>query len=148
MTRRKAVFTQAALLTLFAIPATLSFGMSDFFTAFTSYGGLSKSFFDVVYDVFYETILPLVGFTVCLFTAYRWKMSGLTSELVIGDDDYEGSLLQRYLNFALGTIIPMVLFSVSSAPSFRFISSGRSYGTRFAQCAHRLFGAANVRFGQ
>ena len=112
MTRRKAVLTQAVLLTLFAIPATLSFGMSEFFTSFTSYGGLSKSFFDVVYDVFYETILPLVGFTVCLFTAYRWKMSGLTSELIIGDDDYEGSLLQRYLNFALGTIIPLVLFSV------------------------------------
>jgi NSS family neurotransmitter:Na+ symporter len=112
MTRRKAVLTQAVLLTLFAIPATLSFGMSEFFTSFTSYGGLSKSFFDVVYDVFYETILPLVGFTVCLFTAYRWKMSGLTSELIIGDDNYEGSLLQRYLNFALGTIIPLVLFSV------------------------------------
>ena len=88
MTRRKAVLTQAVLLTLFAIPATLSFGMSEFF------------------------ILPLVGFTVCLFTAYRWKMSGLTSELIVGDDDYEGSLLQRYLNFALGTIIPLVLFSV------------------------------------
>lgn len=39
-------------------------------------------------------------------------MSGLTSELVIGDDSYEGSLLQRYMNFALGTVIPLVLFAV------------------------------------
>ena len=84
----------------------------DFFTNFTSYGGLSKSFFDLVSDVFYETILPFVGFTVCIFCAYRWKVSGLTSELAIGDDAYEGSLLQKYINFSLGTIIPVVLLVV------------------------------------
>jgi NSS family neurotransmitter:Na+ symporter len=39
-------------------------------------------------------------------------MSGLTSELIVGDDSYEGSLLQRYMNFALGTVIPVVLFLV------------------------------------
>ncbi len=112
VSRKKAVFVQAGLLTLFAIPATMSLGMSDFFTNFTSYGGVDKSFFDLVSDVFYETILPLVGFTVCIFCAYRWKVSGLTSEIVIGDPDFEGSLLQKYMNFSLGTIIPAVLLAV------------------------------------
>lgn len=110
--RKKAVYTQAALLALFAIPATMSLGISDFFTNFTSYGGVSKSFFDLVSDVFYETILPLVGFTVCIFCAYRWKVSGLSEEMSRGDPDYEGSLLQRYINFSLGTIIPAVLLVV------------------------------------
>ena len=103
---------QAGLLVAFAIPATMSLGMVDFFTNFTSYGGVSKSFFDLVSDVFYETILPLVGFTVCIFCSYRWKMSGLSEELSRGDPNYEGSLLQKYINFSLGTIIPVVLLVV------------------------------------
>jgi len=112
LSRKKAVFLQAGLLAVFAVPATLSFGISDFFTGFTSYGGLSKSFFDVVYDVFYETILPLVGFTVAIFCAYKWKMSGLKSELVVGDDSFDGSWLEKYINFSLGTVIPLVLLLV------------------------------------
>ena len=112
MSRKKAVLFQAGLLTLFAIPATMSLGISDFFTNFTSYGGMSKSFFDLVSDVFYETILPFVGFTVCLFCAYRWNFSGLTEELVIGDDSYAGSWLEKYIKFSLGTVIPVVLLLV------------------------------------
>ena len=112
LSRRKAVILQAGLLALFAVPATMSLGISDFFTNFTSYGGVTKSFFDLVSDVFYETILPFVGFTVCIFCAYRWKVSGLKSELVIGDSTYEGSLIEKYINFALGTVIPLVLLVV------------------------------------
>jgi len=73
---------------------------------------VSKSFFDMVSDVFYETILPFVGFTVCIFTAYQWKLKGLKSELEIGDDSYSGSFLEKYINFSLGTIIPAVLLIV------------------------------------
>ena len=110
--RKKAVALQAFLLTLFTIPAVMSLGISDFFTNFTSYGGVTKSFFDLVSDVFYETILPFVGFTVCIFCAYRWKVSGLKSELVQGDSKYDGSLLEKYINFSLGTVIPVVLLLV------------------------------------
>ena len=112
LSRKKAVILQASLLALFAVPATMSLGISEFFTNFTSYGGVTKSFFDLVSDVFYETILPFVGFTVCIFCAYRWKVSGLKSELVIGDSTYEGSLIEKYINFALGTVIPLVLLVV------------------------------------
>ena len=112
LSRKKAVILQASLLTLFAVPATMSLGISEFFTNFTSYGGVTKSFFDLVSDVFYETILPFVGFTVCIFCAYRWKVSGLKSELVIGDPAYQGSLIEKYINFALGTVIPVVLLVV------------------------------------
>jgi NSS family neurotransmitter:Na+ symporter len=112
LSRKKAVGLQAALLTLFAIPAVMSLGISDFFTNFTSYGGVSKSYFDLVSDVFYETILPFVGFTVCIFCAYRWKVSGLKSELEIGDAAYSGSLLEKYINLSLGTVIPVVLLVV------------------------------------
>ncbi len=112
VSRKRAVINQAILLTIFAVPATMSLGMNDFLTNFTSYGGLNKSFFDVVSDLFYETILPFVGFMVCIFCAYRWKMQGLASELVIGEEKHAGSFLEKYLNFSLGTIIPVILLFV------------------------------------
>ncbi|GIT23306.1 MAG: hypothetical protein CM1200mP40_29880 [Gammaproteobacteria bacterium] len=76
----------------------MSLGISEFFTNFTSYGGVTKSFFDLVSDVFYETILPFVGFTGFYFLCLSFgKISGLKSELVIGDPTYEGSLLRSTL---------------------------------------------------
>lgn len=112
MSRRGAIVIQAIALTVFTIPATMSSGISEFFTNFTSYGGATRSFFDLVSNVFYDTILPFVGFTVCIFSAYRWKMSGLASELAIGDEKFLGSLSHKYINLALGTIIPLILLAV------------------------------------
>ena len=119
LTRRKAVLLQAMLLSIFSIPAIMSLGISDYFTNFTSYGGVTKSFFDLVSDVFYETILPLVGFTVCIFCVYRWRLTGLSSELSKGDPDYVGSRLEKYINFSLGTFIPFVLLLVFISTVFQ-----------------------------
>ena len=119
LSRKKAVFLQAGLLTFFAIPAIMSLGISEYFTNFTSYGGATKSFFDLVSDVFYETILPFVGFTVCIFCVYRWKLEGLSSELSKGDPNYAGSSLEKYINFSLGTIIPFVLLLVFISTVFQ-----------------------------
>ena len=119
LTRRKAVFLQAVLLSIFSIPAIMSLGISDFFTNFASYGGVTKSFFDLVSDVFYETILPLVGFTVCIFCVYRWRLAGLSSELSKGDFGYIGSTLEKYVNFSLGTFIPFILLLVFISTVFQ-----------------------------
>ena len=119
LTRRKAVLLQAVLLSIFSIPAIMSLGISDYFTNFTSYGGVTRSFFDLVSDVFYETILPLVGFTVCIFCVYRWRLTGLSSELSKGDPDYVGSRLEKYINFSLGTFIPFVLLLVFISTVFQ-----------------------------
>tara|TARA_B100000427_G_scaffold120552_1_gene100444 strand:- start:196 stop:1602 length:1407 start_codon:yes stop_codon:yes gene_type:complete len=119
LTRRKAVLLQAVLLSIFSIPAIMSLGISEYFTNFTSYGGVTKSFFDLVSDVFYETILPLVGFTVCIFCVYRWRLAGLSSELSKGDPNYVGSRLEKYINFSLGTFIPFVLLLVFISTVFQ-----------------------------
>ena len=86
-----------------------SFGWFDFFTSFISYGGSDKSFFDVVYDVFYDTILPLNGLLICLFVIYRWKKSGFNEELEQGAPNFRNSFFERYVNFSLSTFIPLVL---------------------------------------
>ncbi len=111
-TRKKALFyltLTAGLLTLFA---TASFGMVPFFTEFTSYAGGTKSFFDVVYDVFYDTILPLNGFLLCVFVSYRWKKHQLSEELSVGNENYKGSWVEKYINFSLGTFIPVIVLAI------------------------------------
>ena len=100
------------LMSVFVVLATLSFGMADSLTSFVSYGGVSKSFFDVILDVFYETVLPFIGFTVCLFCAYRWKKGEFVNELATGDESYKNSLLSNYVGLSLGTFIPLILLTV------------------------------------
>ena len=110
--RKKALFIlmmTAGVLTLFA---TVSFGMVNFFTEFTSYAGGTRSFFDIVYDVFYDTILPLNGLLLCLFVSYRWKKHRLSEELSVGNDKYQGSFAEKYINFSLGTFIPVILLGI------------------------------------
>jgi len=110
--RRKALsilLMTAGLLTVFA---TLSFGMVSFFTEFTSYAGGVRSFFDVIYDIFYDTILPLNGFLLCVFVSYRWKKLQLSEELALGNANYKGSWVEKYINFSLGTFIPVIVFGI------------------------------------
>lgn len=110
--RLKSVLSLGISAILLVIFSTVSFGMSDYFTSFTTYGGATKSFFDVVYDVFYDTILPLNGLIVCLFVAFVWRKHNLNKELSVGDADFEGSITQKYIDFALTTFIPVVLLFV------------------------------------
>jgi NSS family neurotransmitter:Na+ symporter len=99
----------AGVLTLCAIA---SFGMVPFFTELTSYAGASKSLFEVIYDVFYDTILPLNGFLLCIFVSYRWKKKQLSEELSIGNENYKGSWVEKYINFSLGTFIPVIVLLI------------------------------------
>lgn len=99
----------AGLLTLCCI---LSFGKVDSLSEFMSYAGQNKSFFDVIIDIFYETILPLNGLIICLFVTYKWKKANFDKELELGDPNYKGSLLERYVNLSLSTIIPLILFLI------------------------------------
>ncbi|WP_341218598.1 sodium-dependent transporter [uncultured Pseudoalteromonas sp.] len=109
ISRKKALGILTLSTGLLTIICTMSFGMVDSLTSFTSYGGASKSFFDIVVDVFYDTILPLNGLMVCLFVMYRWKKARLTQELSQGSPSYEGSMMEKYVNFSLSTFIPFIL---------------------------------------
>ncbi|HBN15045.1 MAG TPA: sodium-dependent transporter [Pseudohongiella sp.] len=109
--RRKAVLVQATLVTLCAVLAALSFGMSPMLTDFIPYGGGPKSLFDLIADTFSEVILPLVGFFACIICAYRWR-DGFAAELGSGDAEFSSSGMARYLTFSLRTFVPVVLLFV------------------------------------
>ncbi|NIB44615.1 sodium-dependent transporter [Pseudomaricurvus alkylphenolicus] len=112
VTRHQALLMVGSTMVVVALACAVSFGMVDFFTSFIHYGGASKSFFDLVIDVFYDTILPLNGFLICMLVVYRWKKAQLNKELEQGDPEYKGSLAERYINFSLGTFIPVILLFV------------------------------------
>ena len=109
VSRPKALGMAGALLVLLSLMCAVSFGMVPFLTDFVSYAGANKSFFDVVIDVFYETILPLNGLLICLFVSYRWRKQNFNSALKEGSTAYQGSWFARYVNFSIGTFIPLVL---------------------------------------
>ena len=110
--RKKSVWMLGITSVLLVVACTVSFGRVEFFTQFLDYGGGSKSFFDLVYDIFYDTILPLNGFIVCLFVVYRWKKTAWEAEMAEGDPQFLGSITHRYVSFALGTFIPLILLAV------------------------------------
>lgn len=110
--RKKSLTTMFIAMGVFAVIATMSFGMVGFLTEFTSYGTGVKSFFDVIYDIFYDTILPLNGLLVCLFVMYRWKKINFTAELAQGHEGYQGSLMQKYVDVSLSTFIPAILLLI------------------------------------
>ncbi|MDX1677577.1 sodium-dependent transporter [Arsukibacterium sp.] len=109
LTRRKALYSLGAAMVVLAIISALSFGRIDWLSNILSYGGNTKSFFALIYDMFYETILPLNGLLLCLFVIYRWKKHNLDAEMIQGNSRFAGSLLQKYVNFSLGTFIPVIL---------------------------------------
>ncbi len=110
--RRRSLVICGVLLIAFSLMSLFSFGLVDFFTHFVTYANSEKSFFDVVYDVFYETVLPLNGLIICLFVIYKWKKTAFNEELDEGAPAFKKSFLERYVNISLGTFIPFVLATI------------------------------------
>jgi len=107
--RKKSLAILTTAVVVLAVFASMSFGMSDFFGQFVSYAGAEKSLFDVIYDVFYDTILPLNGLLVCLFVMFRWKKHNFNKEVEEGLAEGKHSFLLKYTDFALSTFIPVIL---------------------------------------
>jgi NSS family neurotransmitter:Na+ symporter len=112
ISRKKALGLLGLLLVIMGGLASTSFGILSFFTEFVSYAGQTKSMFDVIVDVFYDTILPLNGLLICLFVIYRWKKQNFNAELDKGAPNYKASFVEKYVDFSVGTFIPVILFLV------------------------------------
>jgi NSS family neurotransmitter:Na+ symporter len=112
LARKPSLLICGSLLIIFSVMCALSFGHSEFFTNFITYAGNDNSFFTVVYDVFYDTILPLNGFLICIFVMYRWKKYNFNAELDKGAPKFKKSLFERYVNLSVGTFIPVILLVI------------------------------------
>ncbi|RUO29028.1 sodium-dependent transporter [Aliidiomarina sedimenti] len=109
VSRKRALGVLALTMGTLTLIAIASFGMLNVFTELFTYGGKSKSFFDFIYDVFYDTVLPLNGLLICLFVVWRWKRPDFHEALAEGNASYRSSLLRKYISFSLTTFIPVIL---------------------------------------
>ncbi|MFZ8170747.1 sodium-dependent transporter [Alteromonas macleodii] len=112
VSRKWALGSLGSIMILLAILSALSFGKVDMLTSFMHYADADKSLFDVIYDVFYDTILPLNGLLICLFVIYRWKSANFNSSLEEGSSGYKGSWFEKYVDISLKTFIPLILLVI------------------------------------
>lgn len=112
MKRQKAAWLVALFIFVVGIPSLIGNGYSEFFsTNFITYkdGGTDTDFLSFVAALANDTFLPLGGCLIAFFAAHIWKKHNLDEELAQGAPKYKGSLIQKYLNFAIGYFAPIVL---------------------------------------
>jgi NSS family neurotransmitter:Na+ symporter len=110
--RKRAVWLVAGVIFLVGIPSLLGNGYSDFFSnSFTTYntGGTDTDFLSLIAAIANDTLLPLGGCMISFFAAHVWKKHNLDDELAEGAPGYKGSFVQKYLNFAISYLAPIVL---------------------------------------
>ncbi len=109
--RNRAVWLVAGLIYLIGIPSLIGNGYSEFFTNFITYIGADSptSFLGFIGSVANDSLLPLGGCLIVFFAAHVWKKHNLDAELSEGNPSYEGSFLQKYLNFTISYVAPLAL---------------------------------------
>ncbi len=109
--RNHAVWVIALFIFLLGVPSLVSNGDSHFFTHFITYIGADKptNFLDFVAHIGSDTLLPLGGFLMTIFAAYVWKKHNLNKEIETGFPGFKGSLVEKYIDFAVSYLCPAVL---------------------------------------
>lgn len=107
--RAKAVGVMALAIFVLGLPSMLGFGAIEAFTNFTFYEGATKSFMDLVQDIFFVVSLPLGGFLLSVFIASKWKTERMSEEVSQGNPGYRGSVLEKFFNLMIRFVCPLVL---------------------------------------
>ncbi|MEZ4824797.1 MAG: sodium-dependent transporter [Bacteroidia bacterium] len=106
--RKRAVIVLATAIFIIGLPSMLSQGGLAIFSNIT-YGGSTKSFLDLVNDLFSEIGLPLGGMLMCLFVSRKWGFSNMTNEVHSGNETYPGSFLEKFVKIMVTYICPVFL---------------------------------------
>lgn len=107
--RKKAVVGLAAIIFVLGLPSMLGQGAVGIFTEFVTYGGETKSFMGVIIDVFSDVGLPLGGFLISIFVAYRWRTQRAADEIEQGHPQFRGSMGEKFFNVVISYISPLVV---------------------------------------
>jgi NSS family neurotransmitter:Na+ symporter len=105
--RKPITWAVAALIFVLGLPSMLSQGSVDIFSVLPFYH--DKSALDFVAEVFSEVCLPLGGCLMCLFIITRWGTKNLSEEIYEGNPGYKGSFLEKYINFTIRFVCPILL---------------------------------------
>ena len=120
--RKTVAWCLAGLIFLIGIPSLLSKGAVDSLTHFVTLQGTSElSFMSFTALIASDSFLPLGGLLIAVFVAYVWRLQDFNQELAIEGAGQLSRWLQRYVNFALCYICPVILglmFVVTMADNF------------------------------
>ena len=99
---------------MIGIPSAFSQGKSIFFSEFITYFGSEKpiDFMQFIIDISNDTLLPFGGFLITLYVAFIWKKKNLSNEISKGNPTYKGSLMEKYINFSVTIVCPLILGSI------------------------------------
>ena len=109
VSRKKAVIGLAALVFILGLPSMLGQGAVPFFTEFITYGGETKSFMGMIIDIFSDIGLPLGGFLISVFVAYRWRTHRAADEIEQGHKHFRGSWGDKFFNVVISYVSPIVV---------------------------------------
>jgi NSS family neurotransmitter:Na+ symporter len=113
LSRPKATWMCALLIFIIGIPSLLSNGSIDYLSSFITLPGAGNlSFMSFITLIASDTLLPLGGFLIAVFTAYIWKRENFNLEMLNNDVTQESSWLQQYVYFAIAYICPILLGSI------------------------------------
>ena len=89
-------------------------GKSILFSEFIKYFGSEKpiDFMQFIIDISNDTLLPFGGFLITLYVAFIWKKKNLSNEISKGNPTYRGSLMEKYINFSVTIVCPLILGSI------------------------------------
>ena len=112
--RKYSVWIVAFIILLIGIPSALSQGKIVFFSEFITYFGNDKpiDFMQFIIDVSNDTLLPFGGFLITMYVSFVWKKRNLSDEISKGNPNYKGSLVEKYINFSITYICPLILGSI------------------------------------
>lgn len=111
MTRKAAVWSTAGFIFLIGIPSLLSNGATEFFSNFLQLPGegTAPDFMSFIGYIANDALLPLGGCLIAFFAAHIWKKENLDAEISDGYEGYQGSFVQKLLNFTVSYLSPAVL---------------------------------------
>ena len=111
--RNKGVIITAAIIFVAGIPSLVGNGYSSFFTNFVTYVGAdSATDFMTFFGHLADTMLLFGGSLIVFFAAHVWKKHNLHAELSEGNPNYEGSMVQKFLNFTISYFCPVILVTL------------------------------------
>jgi neurotransmitter:Na+ symporter, NSS family len=105
--RKTITWLLAAVIFILGLPSMLSQGAVDIFSSIPFYQG--KSALDFVSEVFSDISLPLGGCLMTIFIATRWGTHNMSEELAQGNPGYKNSFLEKYINFTIRYVCPVLL---------------------------------------
>ncbi len=106
MPRKTVVWGLAMLIFVLGLPSLVSQGKVEFLSHLSFYK--DRDFLTFISDMC-DLSLTIGGCLMCIFIRKRWKIANMNEELFIGNASYAGSLLRKYIDFAISWLCPILL---------------------------------------